>query len=208
MTIVGCGPRVEPFPAKTPEQIKQLTDVTDGAVAVIRSPESEEALRQALAALSAASEQYRQHKEAILTEKNAEMIGCINSHAIEILDLPTMLEKRDQAASQGDETKAKRRNAMLWSHAGDVGGCAATSTMLLIDQEQRPEALKHGAVVIAEIYSTLTIFRAAVGLKVAPVLKDQIRTYESIVTKLGPEQPVQVVTDALPKLRATLATLE
>lgn len=39
MTLIGCSPQPDPFPAKTPEEIKQLTDVTDGVVELIRSSE-------------------------------------------------------------------------------------------------------------------------------------------------------------------------
>lgn len=208
MTLVGCTPQPEPFPAKTPEEIKQLTDVTDGVVAVIRSSERTEALRQALTALSAAREQYRQHKDAIRTLENAEQLACISSHATDIQDLETMLRKLEEATRRQDDVMVERRNAMLWLLAANMGECAATSSIFLVENEKRPEALKHGAVVISEIYSTVVTFRAAVGLKVAPVLKDQIRAYETVVTELGPDHGVQLVTDALPKLKATLATLE
>jgi hypothetical protein len=206
--IASCSRQIEPFPAKTPEQTKQLTDVTDSVLALVRNPDSDAALRQALAALDAASEQYRQHKDAIGNQTNAEMIGCIHSNASLILDLETMLAKRDEAARQQDVVMVNRRDDALWSFVQNIGSCAATSPLFIIDAEHRPEALEHGAVVMSESYSTAVIARAAAGLKVAPLLRDQIRTYETIVTRLGPEQEVPVATDALPKLRATLATLE
>jgi hypothetical protein len=208
LTLIGCTPQPKPFPAKSPEEIKQLTDVTDAVVELVRSPERDEALRQALAALSAANGQYRQHKDAILSETNSELMGCISSHAIGVLDLEGMLAKRDEAASRQDEAKLEGHNGMLWLLAAEMGECTARSSLSLIDPEQRPEALKHAAVVISEIYSAVVIFRAAAGLKVAPLLKDQVRDYETVVTRLGPDHGLQVVTDALPKLKATLATLE
>jgi hypothetical protein len=208
LTVSGCGPQPKPFPAKTPEQIKQLTDVTDGTVAVIRNPEDKAALQRALAALTAAREQYRQHKDAVLTEANAEVFGCLDAHEIEILDIPTMIEKRDEAASQHDDLAVKRREAVLWSLTSNIGGCAAKASIVLIDMEQRPEALQHGAIVVSEGYATLEIVRAALGLKVALPLQDHIRAYETVLERLGPKHPMPFVTDALPKLKATLAALE
>ena len=90
----------------------------------------------------------------------------------------------------------------------DAGRCAAQNTEQLIDAEARREALKHGAVLISETYAIAAILSAANDLPLAPVLKDQIRAYETVVAKLGPKHDVQVVTDALPKLKATLAILE
>lgn len=74
--------------------------------------------------------------------------------------------------------------------------------------EKRREALKHGAVVISEMYAIAVILRAVADLKIAPLLADQVDDYEAVVKKLGPKHDVKVVTDALPKLKATLAMLE
>lgn len=208
LTLIGCAPQPKPFPAKTPEEIKQLTDVTDRAIAVIRNPKDRAAVRQAVAALDAASAQYEQHFDAIRTRENAEVLACIRSHTYNVLDLDILLSRRDEAERLQDGEKMKRWDAMLWLLAQDVGTCATTSSLFLIKDEQRPEALKHGAVLVSEIYSTLEIFRAASGLHVAAFLRDQIRTYETLVKKLGPGQQVPGVTDALPKLQATLAALE
>jgi hypothetical protein len=208
LTLIGCGPQPKPFPAKTPEQIKQLTDVTDSAIAVIRNPGDKEALQRAIAALTAASGQYRQHKDAVLTEATAEVLGCIDAHEIEILDIQTLIEKRDEAARLHDDLAVKRRTAVLWSLAWNIDGCTARSSIVLIDEEHRPEALKHGAIAVSEIYANVEIVRAALGLKVAPLLKDQIRAYETVLARLGPKHPMPFVSDALPKLKATLAALE
>lgn len=205
LMVVGCGPQSQPFPAQTPEEIKRLSAVTDGVVLLIRSSNRDEALPQAVAALSAASDIYRQHKDAIRSTTNTEVLACIRSHASEILDLETMLARRDEAAGRQDEQLVQRRTALLWSLASDMGGCAALSMELLINSEKRPAALQHGAIVISEIYSTAVITRAALGLKVEPLLADQIRAYERILEILGQEQKAPFINDALPKLKAALA---
>jgi hypothetical protein len=155
--------------------------------------------------LSAASEIYRQHKDAIRSTTNTDTLACINTQASVILDLETMLAKRDEAARQENEKMVKRRTAELWSLAWGMDGCAALSMEYLINSEKRPAALQHGAIVISEIYSTAVITRAALGLKVEPLLADQIRAYERVLERLGPEQKAPFINDALPKLKAALA---
>jgi hypothetical protein len=208
LTLTGCGPQPKPFPAKTPEEIKQLTEVTDRTLALIRNPKDRTAVRQALAALDAASAQYEQHVEAIRTLENAEVLACIRSQSMNVLDLEILLARRDEAERMQDGPTLKRRDGMLWLLSQDVGTCAATSSQYLISHEERPEALKHGAVLVSEIYATLAIFRAGSGLRVASFLRQQIRDYETLIKKLGPGQEVPGVTDALPKLKETLAALE
>lgn len=208
LAFVGCGPQPKAYTAKTPEELQQLTEVTDRVLLLAQSAEPGAALRDAIAALNAADRQYRQHGEAIVTRDNADAIACIHSRAMEILDLEMIVARRDEAARRQDEAAAKRRNAMLIHEAMDVFQCVIVSTDLLIDREQRPEALKHGAVLISEIYAVAAILRAAAGLPPATLLKDQIRTYEKIAAKLGPKHEVQVITDALPKLKAALASVE
>ena len=205
LLVVGCGPRSQPFPVQSPEEIEQLTAVTDGVVALIGSSKRDEALPQALAALSAAREIYRLHADAIRSRTNTDVLTCIRTHSIGILDLETLLARRDEAARQQDEDTVKRRNADLWMLASDMGGCAAMSMEFLINAEKRPAALQHGAILISEIYSTAVIIRAALGLKVEPLLADQIRAYERVLATLGPEQKAPFINDALPKLKAALA---
>jgi hypothetical protein len=205
LMVVGCGPQSQPFPTQTPEEIKQLTAVTDAVVHLVGNSNPDEALPQAVAALTAASKIYRVHKEAILTTTNSDVLACISAHTNEILDLETMLARRDEAAGRQDEEMVKRRTMLLWSLAWDMDGCAAMSIELLINMEKRPAALQHGAIAISEIYSTAMITRAAIGLKVEPLLADQIRAYERVLQGLGPEQKAPFINDALPKLKAALA---
>lgn len=74
--------------------------------------------------------------------------------------------------------------------------------------EKRPRPLEHGAVLISKIYAIAATTRAASGLSLGALLQDQIRTYETVVARVGPEHDVPVVTDALPKLRAAVAMLD
>src|SRR5687767_10574931 len=151
LLVIGCGPQSQPFQAQTPEEIKRLTAVTDGVVLLIRSSNRDEALPHAIGALSAASEIYRQHKDAIRSTTNTDTLACISTQASVILDLETMLAKRDEAARQENEKIVKRRTAELWSLAWGMDGCAALSMEYLINSEKRPAALQHGAIVISEI---------------------------------------------------------
>lgn len=208
LMVVGCGPQPEAYVAQTPEELKQLTDVTDRVLLLLRNPDDGTAMRQAIEAVVAADRQYRQHGEAILKRENSDAIACIHSHAIEILDLETRIEKRDEAASRQDDAGAKRRTTMLRLLASDMYGCAVKSIDLLINFEQRREAIQHGAILISQIYSIVAITHAAAGRKPTVILQDQIRTYEQIVEKLGPKHQAAVITDALPKLKETLANLE
>jgi hypothetical protein len=216
MVVAGCGPRPEAFPAKTPEELKQLTDVTDKVVLLMRnvaegtgrSAERDALMRQAIQAVSTASEQYRRHSAAIVTMENSDSRACIGAQSIGILDFETILGRYDEAVQRQDEVMASRRESMLQMLALDAGRCAVQSTMQLIEQEKRREALKHGAVMISEIYAIAFIVRAPTALKAGPFLKDQIRAYETLVAKLGPKHEVQLVTDALPKLKATLAMFD
>jgi hypothetical protein len=204
LMVVGCGPQPEPFPAQTPAEIKQLTAVTDAVVLLIGSSERGQALPQAIAALSAARETYQLHGDAIRSMTNTDALACIRSHANEITELETMLARRDEAAARQDEKMVKRRTTFLRRLASDMGGCAALSLELLINAEKRPAALQHGAIVISEIYATAVITRAAAGAKVELLLTDQIRAYETVLARLGPEQKAPFIDDALPKLKAAL----
>lgn len=213
LLITGCTPQPEAFPVKTPEELRQLTEVTNRVVLLSRSIELDSAtrdaaMRQAIAAVGAAGPQYRRHGDALVSKTNVEAIGCARAQAVEIMDLEILLARRDEAAQRHDEVSARRRRSMMRSMAMDAGRCAAQNTEQLIDAEARREALKHGAVLISETYAIAAILSAANDLPLAPVLKDQIRAYETVVAKLGPKHDVQVVTDALPKLKATLAILE
>lgn len=210
LLVVGCGPQSQPFPTQTPEEIKQLTAVTDGVVALIRSSNRREALRPALDALSAADGIFRQHREAIRNTTNTDplvtdALVCIRTHAGMILDLETLLARLDEAVRQQDQDGIKHQTASMWLLASDIGGCAARSGLVLIDSEKRPAALQHGAIVISEIFSAAIIFRAAAGLTVEPLLADQIRAYETVLERLGPEHKAPFIDDALPKLKAALA---
>lgn len=216
LVVAGCGPQPEAFPAKTPEELEQLTDVTDRVVLLMRNiaegtgrtAERDALMRQAIQAVTKASPQYQRHSDAIITMENSNSRACIGALSIEIMDLETMLARYDEAVQRQDEIIASRRKSMLQLLAMDAGRCAVLSTIQLIEQEKRREALKHGAVVISEMYAIAFIIRAATELKVAPLLKDQIRAYETLVAKLGPKHEVQLVTDALPKLKETLAMLD
>jgi hypothetical protein len=207
LMVAGCGPQTKPFPAKTPEQLKQLTEVTDRVLLLVGSAERGPAMRQAIEALGAAREQYQQHSDAIVNQTNAEAISCIGSQAIEIMDFETSLAKLEEAAQRQDEIMTKRRTTLLRLLTGDAVQCAILSTIHLAEHEKRPEALKHGAVLISQIYAIAAIYHAATDRRPGWVLKDQIRAYEIILTKLGPRHEAPVVTDALPKLKAALASL-
>lgn len=208
LTLTACGPQPAPFAAKTPAEVKQLADVTNGAVAVIRNPTDHAVLQQALAALQAASGQYEQHMAAIGKLENSDVLVCIRTHMMNVLDLDTMIAKLEEAQRLKDGVKMERRQAVLWLLAQDVGSCAATSPLILIDREKNPETIKHGAVLVAEIFAMAEIMRAASGLTATALLEDQISSYETVLKKLGPGQEVPGVTDALPELKATLALVK
>lgn len=213
--LAGCGPRPETFPAETPQELKQLTEVTDRIAALARSLEegaesssTRDAIRQSIAAVAAARPVYKRHSDAILDLTNAAVLACIDSHSIELMDLETLLARFDEAVQRQDEVKAQGRKSLLQMMAMNASGCAAQSSVLLIDGKKRREALEHGALLISEIYAISATMRAASGLSLGVLLKDQIRIYEGIVAKLGPKHAVPVLTDALPKLRAAVAMLE
>ncbi|HEY0680744.1 MAG TPA: hypothetical protein VGD45_00290 [Steroidobacter sp.] len=209
----GCTPQPEAFSVKTPEELKQLIEVTNRVVLLARSIEqdsfaAEAAMRDAIAAVGVAGPQYRRHGDAITGKTNVDAIACARAQAVEIMDLEILIARREEASQRQDEASSRRRRSMMRSMAMDAGRCAALNTEQLIDRETRREALKHGAVLISEAYAIAAILSAANDLPLEPVLSDQIRAYESLVAKLGPKHDVQVVTDALPKLKATLAILE
>lgn len=213
--VGGCARQPEAFSATTPEDLKQLTEVTDRVLLLARSLEEggepssrRDAIRQAIMAVAAAEPQYQRHSDAIRTRTNAETLGCIHAHAINVLDLETILARLDEAAQRQDETKVMGRKTLLQKMAMDASHCAAQSTQLLVVSEQRRAALEHGSVLVARIYAIAATTRVAGGLSLGPLLKSQIRTYETLVAKLGPKHDVPVVMDALPKLRAAVAMLE
>lgn len=208
LIVAGCGPQPEPFPAATAEELKQLTDVTDRVLLLPHSSEPDAALGAALAALAAADRQYQQHMDAIRNRANVDAIACIHGKALQVTELQMALVKRDEAARRPDEALAKHYATLLMTLASDSGQCAALSVSKLVDQEERPEALQHSAVLISEIFAIWAVHMTAMDLQLAPLLKEQIRVYEHLVAKLGPKHEAPVVTDALPKLRAALASLE
>jgi hypothetical protein len=213
--VGGCARQPEAFSATTPGDLKQLTEVTDRVLLLARSLEESaepssrrEAIRQAIAAVAAAESQYQRHGDAISNRTNAETLGCIRAHAMNILDLEIIIARLDEAAQRQDEAKVTGRKTLLQKMAMDASHCAAQSTQLLVMSEKRRDALEHGSILISKIYAIAATNRAASGLSLGPLLESQIRTYETVVAKLGPKHDVPVVTDALPKLRETVAMLE
>lgn len=215
-TVVGgCTPQPTAFPTETPERLKRLTDVTDRVVQHARSvaegaapSERRAAMRDAIAAVIAANQQYEEHSKAILNLQNAEALACIRAHYMDILDFETMLARRDEALQRNDEVRATRYMVFLRQMAMEAGRCAIQSTYHLVTLEKRREARNHGAILISKIYAIATVLRAATDLQVAHVLNEQVRTYERLVATLGPKHDAKFVSDALPKLRATVAILE
>lgn len=212
VVLGGCTRQSEVFTPRTPEQRKQLTEVTDAVVHLVRgeaagealSFEKRPALRQAVAALAAAKPQFRQHSAAIVNRDNAEALGCISAESIEIMDLEVLLARLDEAQERGDGVAVQRREATLMRRAMDATQCAIVAGRQLTLRKTRRDALEHGAVVISEVYAMAVIQRAAAGLSVDALLEDQVKIYESIVTTLGAHREVPVVTEALPKLRELL----
>ncbi len=207
----GCTPQSEVFTPRTPER-KQLTEVTDAVVHLVRvastggasSSEKKSALRRAVAAVAAAEPQFRQHSDAVVNLDNAEALGCIRAQSIEIMDLEILLARLDEAREQEDGGAVKRREAMLVRRAMDATQCAIVADRVLTLRKIRRDALEHGAVLISEIYAIAVIQRTAAGLSVDALLRDQIKMYESIVTRVGAYRDVPVVTEALPKLKMLL----
>lgn len=212
--VAGCARQPE-APATTPEDLKQLTEVTDSVLLLARSFEEgaepssrRDAIRQAIAAVAAADPQYRRHSDAILNITNAETLGCIHANAMNILDLETLIARLEEAEQRQDQDKVTGRKSLLQKLAMDASHCAAQGTQLLIVNEKRRAALEHGSALISEIFTIAATARAASGLSLGPLLESQIRTYESVVAKVGPKHDVPLVTDALPKLREAVAMLE
>ena len=210
MFVGGCARQPGAFSAKSPEELKQLTEVTDRVVILARSLEEgaepsgrRDAIRQAIQAVVAAETQYQRHSDAIADRTNSETLGCIDAHAITILELEAVIARLDAATQEQDDAKAT-----LQEMAMDTSDCAALSARLLVASEKRREALKHGSVLISKIYAIAATTKVASGLSLGPLLENQIRTYEVIVAKLGAGHDAPVVTDALPKLRATVAMLD
>lgn len=212
--VAGCAPQPKAVPAATPEELKQITEVTNRVVSLANSLKegsesaTRDAIRQSIVAVTAARPRYRQHAEAILTIKNAEVLACIDSHSIEFMDLETVLARFDEAVQTQNDVKATGRKNLLQIMAMRASACAAQGSVMLIAGEKRPEVLEHAAVLISEIYAIAVTMRPASGLSMGPLLKDQIRLYEDIAAKLGPKHEIPVVTDALPKLRETVAMLD
>lgn len=215
VVVAGCARQPEAFSAKTPEELQQLSDVTEGVISLARSFEEgadpsvrRDSIRRTIAAVAAAGPQYEWHSDRILTRTNAETLGCIHGHAANVQDLEVLLARHDEAVRRQDEAKATKRKAMLQKMAMDVTGCAIQSSQFLINLEKRRQPLEHGAVLISEIYAVAATARAASGLSIGPLLEDQIRTYETILSRVGPNHEVPIVADALPKLREAAAMLE
>lgn len=213
--VGGCARQPEVPSATTPEELKQLTEVTDRVLLLAHSLEEgaepssrRDAIRQIIAAVAAADSQYERHSDAIRNRANAETLGCIRAHAMNILDLEILIARLDEAAQRQDEAKVTGRKALLQKMAMDASHCAAQSTQLLVVNEKRRDALEHSSVLISRIYAIAATARVASGLSLGALLESQIRTYETIVAKLGPKHDAPVVTDALPKLRETVAMLE
>lgn len=209
--VGGCERVPEAFSTKTPEEIKQLTAVTDAVVSLARSVDDSskrEAIRQTVAAVAAADAQYQWHGDAIVNTTNAATLGCIDAHGITVLDLETLLARLDEAVQQQDEKKIAGRRGLLQELAMNATGCATQSTQFLIGLEKRPEALEHGAVLISGIFAIASSMRAAGGLSIGLLLEEQVRNYETVVARLGDERDVPIITDALPKLREAVAVLK
>ncbi|HWK51989.1 MAG TPA: hypothetical protein VNR40_18975 [Steroidobacter sp.] len=214
VVLGGCTRQSEVFTPRTPEQRRQLAEVTDAVVHLVRGASASEAssfeqrpaLRRGVVALAAANPQFRQHSAAIANRYNAEALGCISAESVEIMDLEVLLTRLDEAQERGDGVAVQRREATLMRRAMDATQCAIVAGRQLTLRKTRRDALEHGAVVISEVYAMAVLQRAAAGLSVDALLEDQIRIYESIVTTLGAHREVPVVTEALPKLRALLDT--
>ena len=211
----GCTRQPEAVPAMTPQDLRQLVAVTDAVASLARtgsggpegSSERNAAMRQVVAALAAADHQYENHSRAIAHRDNIEVLGCIDTQAMMILDVEMLMAKYQEAVRRQDEATAARHRTILIVLAQDANECAARSTALLVDVEKRPEALRHAAVLMSDIYAIAVVTRIAAGLQFEPLLDDQIEAYERIAAKLGPEHPPQIITHALPKLKAALSEL-
>lgn len=212
IALSGCGPQLPAYSTKPPERLKQLTDVTDAVVRLasiegaVEAAERRSAIRQTVAALRAAYDQYRGHGDALSGRGASNALACASALAIEVMDLETRLSRIEEVKAQGDEA-AKRHKALLMMMSHDASRCAALGVELMVHQESRRDALQHAAIVISETYAIAAAFRAADELPLELLLKDQIAAYERIAEKLGPKHRSQVIADGLPKLKEALADL-
>lgn len=215
MFVGGCARQPGVHSAKSPEELKQLTEVTDSIVILARSLEDgaepsgrRDAIRQAVQAVVAAEPQYQRHSDVIADRTNHEALGCIDAHTVTLMELEAVIARLDAVTQGQDDASATDAKALLQELAMDTSQCAALNARLLVESQERAEALEHGSVLISKIYAIAATTRVASGLSLGPLLESQIRTYEVIAAKLGRRHDAPVVTDALPKLRATVAMLD